>query len=205
MHSACRTGIDAHAAADTLGVVGRFRHVHVHLADLCAFAAGDAFIVIHLHLEEGNLIEQRVERAQRAQPLAKRPVEQYAQHDHRQQDAELPGEKLAERRPDAGVGKREGDRPLQHTLRAEILAEEGVAHAHVVHHQYRQQNDHHQQNCVFQISQGFELLCGKLFHGDIVQQLLQPAEGAEKTADEAPQQNAQQNEKARDIIGKAEL
>ena len=38
-----------------------------------------------------------------------------------------------------------------------------------------------------------------------MQQLLKPAEGTEKAADKAPQQNAQQNEKACDIIGEAEL
>ena len=38
-----------------------------------------------------------------------------------------------------------------------------------------------------------------------MQQLLKPAEGTQEAADEAPQQHAQQNEKACDIIGEAEL
>ena len=38
-----------------------------------------------------------------------------------------------------------------------------------------------------------------------MQQLLKPAEGTEEAADKAPQQHAQQNEKACDIIGEAEL
>ena len=38
-----------------------------------------------------------------------------------------------------------------------------------------------------------------------MQQFLKPAEGAQKTADKASQQDSQQNEKACDIIGKAEL
>ena len=51
---------------------------YTHLAGSGAFPAGDALILIHLHLEEGHPVEQGVERAQRAEPLAERPVEQYA-------------------------------------------------------------------------------------------------------------------------------
>ncbi len=69
-------------------MVGRFRHVHIHLAGSGAFPAGDALILVHLHLEAGTPVEQGVERAQRAQPLAEGAVEHHAQHDHRQQDAE---------------------------------------------------------------------------------------------------------------------
>ena len=54
---------------------------------------------------------------------------------------------------DAGIGKGQRDRPLQHALRTEVLAEEWVPHANVVHQKRRQQNDHHQQNGVFEIGQ----------------------------------------------------
>ena len=50
-------------------------------------------------------LNKRVERAQRAQPLAEGPVEQHAQYDHRQQDAEFPCKQAAQCRPDAGIGK----------------------------------------------------------------------------------------------------
>ena len=186
-------------------MVGRFRHVHVHLAGLGAFPAGDAFILIHLHLEEGHPVEQRVERAKRAEPLAEGSVKYDTQHDHRQQDAEFPCKQLAQRRPDAGIGKGQRDGSLQHALGAEVLAEEGVAHAHVVHKECRQQKDHHQQNGVLQVCQRLQLLCGELLRGDLMQQLLKPAEGTQKAADKAPQQHAQQNEEACDIIREAEL
>ena len=78
---------------------------------------------------------------------------------------------------------------LQHALRTEVLAEEWVPHANVVHQKRRQQNDHHQQNGVFEIGQRLQLLCGELFRGNFMQQLLKPSEGAEKAADEASQQN----------------
>ena len=186
-------------------MVGRFRHVHIHLAGSGAFPAGDALILVHLHLEEGHPVEQRVECAKRAEPLAKRPVEQHAQHDHRQQDAEFPCKQLAQRRPDAGIGKGQRDGSLQHALGAEVFAEERVSHANIVHKERRQQENHHQQDSVLEIGQWLELLCGELLRRDLMQQLLKPAEGTEEAADKASQQDSQQNEKACDIIGEAEL
>ena len=186
-------------------MVGRFRHIHVHLAGSGAFPTGDALTLVHLHLEKGHPVEQGVERAQRAQPLAEGTVEQYTQHDHRQQDAELPCKQLAQRRPDAGIGKGQRDGSLQHALGAEIFAEERVSHAHVVHKERRQQENHHQQDGVFQICQGLELLCGELLRRDFMQQFLKPAEGTQKTADKASQQDSKQNEETCDIIGKDEL
>ena len=186
-------------------MVGRFRHIHIHLAGSGAFPAGNALILIHLHLEEGHPVEQGVERAQRAEPLAERSVEQYAQRNHRQQDAEFPCKQLAQRRPDAGIGKGQRDGSLQHALGAEVFAEERVAHAHIVHKERRQQENHHQQDSVFQVCQRLQPLCGELLCRDFMQQLLKPAEGTEEAADKASQQDSQQNEKACDIIGETEL
>ena len=186
-------------------MVWRLGNIHIHLAGPRTGTAGYALIGVHPHLEKRYTVHDRVKGPQRAEPLAKRPVEQYAQHDHRQQDAEFPCKQLAQRRPDAGIGKGQRDGSLQHALGAEVFAEEGVAHAHIVHKERRQQEYHHQQNGIFQISQGLELLCGELLCRDLMQQLLKPAEGTEEAADKAPQQHAQQNEKACDIIGEAEL
>lgn len=186
-------------------MVGCLRYIYIHLAGSGAFPAGDALVLVHLHLKQGYPVEQGVERPQRAQPLAEGTVEQHAQYDHRQQNAEFPCKQAAQRRPDAGIGKGERDSPLQHALGAEVLAEEGISHAHIVHKERRQQEYHHQQNGIFQISQGFELLCGELLCRDLMQQLLKPAEGTEEAADEASKQDSQQNKKARDIVGKAEL
>ena len=109
----------------------------------------------------------------------------------------------AARMPELAGGQRDG--PLQHALGTEVFAEERVAHAYIVHQERRQQENHHQQYGVLEIGQWLELLCGELLRRDLMQQLLEPAEGAQKAADEPPQQNAQQDEKSRDIIGKAEL
>ena len=195
----------AHTAADALSVVGRFRHIHIHLAGFGAFSTGDALVFIHLNPEEGHPVEQRIERTQWAEPLAEGTIEHHAQHDHRQQDAELPGKQAPQCRSDAGIGKGQRNGSLQHTLRAEVLAEEGVAHAHIVHEERRQQKDHHQQNGILEVRQGLQLPCGELLRGNFMQQILKPPEGTQKSADKPSQKNSQQDEEAGDIIGKAEL
>ena len=195
----------AHTAADALSVVGRFRHIHIHLAGFGAFSAGDALVFIHLNPEEGHPVEQRIECTQWAEPLAEGTIEHHAQHDHRQQDAEFPGKQAPQCRSDAGIGKGQRDGSLQHTLRAEVLAEEGVAHAHIVHEERRQQKDHHQQNGILEVRQGLQLPCGELLRGNFMQQILKPPEGTQKSADKPSQKNSQQDEEAGDIIGKAEL
>ena len=195
----------AHTAADALSVVGRFRHIHIHLAGFGAFSAGDALVFIHLNPEEGYPVEQRIECTQWAEPLAEGTIEHHAQHDHRQQDAEFPGKQAPQCRSDAGIGKGQRDGSLQHALRAEVLAEEGVAHAHIVHEERRQQKDHHQQNGILEVRQGLQLPYGELLRGNFMQQLLKPPEGTQKSADKPSQKNSQQDEEAGDIIGKAEL
>ena len=87
----------AHTAADALSVVGRFRHIHIHLAGFGAFSTGDALVFIHLNLEEGHPVEQRIECTQWAEPLAKWAVKHHTGNNDRQQDTELPAEQLAER------------------------------------------------------------------------------------------------------------
>ena len=186
-------------------MVGRLGHVHIHLAGLGAFPAGDALAFIHLHLEQGYLVQQGIDRTQGTEPLAEGAIEHHTQYDHPKQDAAFPSKERTQCRSNTGMDKRQRDRPLQHALRAEVLAEEGVAHPHIVHKKRRHQAYHPQQNCVFQIRQWFELLCGALFRWDLVQQLLKPTEGTQKAAEETPQQNPHQQEETCDIIGKAKL
>ena len=203
-HGVCGTGTDAHPTADALGVVGCLGHIHIHLAGFGAFPTGDALAFVHLHLEQGHLVQQGIERSQRTEPLAEGTVEHHAQHDHRQQDAEFPCKQAAQRRPDAGIGQRQRDGPLQDPLWAEVFTEERVAHAYIVHQKRRQQKDHHQQHGVLQVCQRPEPLCGELLRRNLMQQLLKPAEGTQKAADKASQQDSQQNEETCDIIGEAE-
>ena len=186
-------------------MIGRLRHVHIHFAGSGTFSAGYALVFVHLYLKEGHPVEQCVKRPQWTEPLAEGTVEYHAQHDHRQQDTEFPCKQAPQRRPDAGIGKGQRDGTLQHALWAEVFTKERIAHAYIVHKERRQQEDHHQQYSVLEIGQGLEFLCGELLRRDFMQQFLKPAEGTQKTADKASQQDSQQNEETCDIIGKAEL
>ena len=58
-------GFHAHPAADAFGVVGGLGNVYVHLAGLCTGSARDAFVGVYAHLEQRDLVQQRIERAQR--------------------------------------------------------------------------------------------------------------------------------------------
>ena len=198
-------GADALAAADALRVVGGLGDVHVHLAGARAFAAGDALARVDLNAEQGDLVHQRVKRAERADPLAERAEKQHAQNDDRDQNDQLARKQRAQRRADALVCGCERDRALQHTLRADVLAEIRISHAHVVDDERRQQYHGQQQDDVFQIGQRPELFRRQLFARDFMQQLLQPAERAQKAADEPPEQHAEQDQNAGDIIRKAEF
>ena len=90
---------------------------------------------VYAHLEQRDLVQQRIERAQRAQPLAEGAVEHYTAHNDCQQNAGLLCEQLAQCGADARIGQGKGNGTFQHTLRAEILAEERVAHAQLVDRQ----------------------------------------------------------------------
>ena len=110
-------GADALAAADALRVVGGLGDVHVHLAGARTFAAGDALARVDLDAEQGDLVHQRVKRAERADPLAERAEKQHTQNDDRDQNDQLARKQRAQRRADALVCGGERDRALQHTLR----------------------------------------------------------------------------------------
>lgn len=159
---------------------------------------------VYLHLKQGNAVEQRVKRAQRAQPFAERPPEQHAEKNHGGQHSRLPGEQCAERRANAGVHQGERDRALEDSLRTQVFAEDRVAHAELVHQNGRQQHYHHEQHGVLEIPQRLQPFGGQLRGGDMVQQLLKPAERAEKAADEPSEQHAQQDQQAGDVIAEAE-
>ncbi len=152
-------------------------------------AAGYALVGVHPHLEKRYRFMQRIKRAQRAEPLAEWAVKHHAATRPPAgyscfQVNSLPS---AARMPALVSG--EGNRALQHTLRAEILAEERIAHAHLIDNKRRQQHHHDQQHRIFQISQRLQTLGGALGRWDLVQKLLKPAKRAEKAADKPSQQH----------------
>ena len=62
----CRADFDTFAAADTLWRVGRLISRYIHLADIRAFAAFRAFILINAVAVEADRVEERIECAQGA-------------------------------------------------------------------------------------------------------------------------------------------
>ena len=172
-------------------MVWRLGNIHIHLAGPRTGTAGYALIGVHPHLEKRYTVHDRVKGPQRAEPLAKWAVKHHTGNNDRQQDTELPAEQLAERGAYPCIGQREGDCALQHTLRAEILAEERITHSHLIDNKRRQQHHHDEQHGVFQISQRLQTLSGALGRWDLMQKLLQPAKRAEKAADKPSQQHPQ--------------
>ncbi len=159
-------------------MTGGFQDLHVHLAGLGAFATGDALAFIHPNLEKGDPVEEGVEGAQGAEPLAEGTKEDDGQADGGQEDPQLPGEELAQGCSDTGVDDGKGDGPFQNTLRAEVLAEEGFSKADLVDHENGEEEDHEDQDDILEVGQGFEPLGRELFGRNFVQNFLEPAEGA---------------------------
>lgn len=50
-------GFHALSAADTFGVVWRFRNVYIHTADLLTFSAGHAFSCVYLNAQQGHTVK----------------------------------------------------------------------------------------------------------------------------------------------------
>ena len=104
-------------------MIGCFCHIHIHFAGSGAFPTGNTFALVHLHLKKGHPVHQGIKCSQRTKPFTEGAIEQYTQHKDYQQNGEFPCKKRAKCRPDAGIGNRQRDRPLQHTLRTEVFAE----------------------------------------------------------------------------------
>ena len=129
-------GADALAAADALRGVGGLGDGHVHLAGARAFAAGDALARVDLNAEQGDLVHQRVKRAERADPLAERAEKQHAQNDYRNQHNKFPRKQFSQCRTDTFVDCRKWQRTLKHTLRTYIFAKIWVAHPQIIYYEH---------------------------------------------------------------------
>ena len=111
---------------------------------------------------------------------------------------------MSQRRSNAGIGNGQRNGALEHALRTDVFAKERISHPQVVDHQHRQQYHSKQQHEVFDIRKRLELFCRKLFAGNLMKQLLQPAKRAQKAAYKASQQHAEQNERTGYVVGKVE-
>ena len=186
-------------------MVGAFCDVNVHLAGFCTGAAGNALALVNFHLEKRHAVQQRIERSQRTDPFAERPVNKHTCRDHRQQNAGFPGEQRSESVSYALVRCRQRNSALHDSLWANILAEERVAHSKLVYNDQRKHYHKNRQYDVFQIPQRLQLSGGQLRYRDLMQKLLKPAERAQEAADKSSQKHSHKNQRARDIVGKLEF
>ena len=105
----------------------------------------------------------------------------------------FPCEQRAERGTNTGIDCRQRQRALENPLRTQVFAEERIAHAEFVCDKYGQQHHHDQQHRIFHIAERLQPFGGQLGRGDFVQQLLKPAERAQKAADKPSEQHAEQD------------
>ena len=175
-------------------MVGAFGNVNVHLAGFCAGAAGNALALVNFHLEKRHAVQQRIERSQRTDPFAERPVNKHTCRDHRQQNAGFPGEERSESAAYALVRCRQRNSALHDSLWANILAEERVAHSKLVYNDQRKHYHKNRQYDVFQIPQRLQLSGGQLRYRDLMQKFLKPAQSAQETAEKAKVELRKENE-----------
>ena len=85
----------AGTAPDALRTVGRLIDGDVHWAGLLAGPADNTGLLIHLKAVQRNRIKQPVNRPQRTEIPAERPMYRHREYDHNQENQYLPGKKRA--------------------------------------------------------------------------------------------------------------
>ena len=198
--------LGALAAAYALERGGVLGYVDIHLADTGAFATFDALVRIDMVLQERDLVEQRIEGPEGADPFAERSIEHDAQKRNCRQYAELHGEEAAQRGPDARIGKGQRDGALKYALRAYVLAEVRVSHPHGILDEGGKGPDHYDQDAILEVTQAFESPRAELLgKRDFVEQILNPAEGTEETTYEPSQKRSYEDQNPSYIVGETEL
>ena len=116
--------IDTFAAADAFMIRDM---ADIHLAMIYALAAADTLAVFHSDTEEGELVEQAVNGAQRAQEPAEHPEDKYRSSEQAYKQQEFPGKQGAQHGKVAlvhGVGQQR-NAALQGACGTDVLAERG--------------------------------------------------------------------------------
>ena len=175
---------------------------HVHAAVSHARAAAVAAGRVHLHAHDGELAEQAVDRAQRAEEAAKAPVAEHAGKADDQQDDELAGEEDAQHGEVArvvGVCEQE-DRALKGARGTDVLAEARQRHAVGNAVPGRNPHDENRQEDEFEPGEcAGDAALFQLRRGELVQQLLNQPQGAEPSADRAAEDQPVEHENAEDV------
>ena len=101
------------------------------------------------HAQDRHAVEQRINRPQRAEKAAERPVDEHGSNEHRRRYQRLPGKQPTGLRAQVFVGDHQGDAALKRAYGTKPLAEGRGEHAIDREEVQRQSDHHHHQHYVF--------------------------------------------------------
>ena len=166
---------------------------HVHAAAAHAGAAAAAAVLVDLHTDDAEAVEQTVDRAKRTKETAEAPVaEDTGQSDH-QHDAPFAGKQDPQHAKHPGVGRVDqmAHRAFRGSCRTDVFAESRQGHvvAQAVDQRY---GDH--EHCQDHILQPGQCPGDRVFPdlgcGDLMQQFLDQSKRAQPAADGPSQDHA---------------
>ena len=175
---------------------------HVHAAGTYAAATAAATAAVHFHADDIKAVEKAVDRSQGADKTAEGPVAEYAQQPDEEHDDKLPREQ------DAQHGKlfrvyrvcQEAYGPLKSPGGADIFAE--ARQRHVVPEPIPQRDGNckdREKNVLQPAEDAGNAGLSDFRRGDLVQQLLNKAQGTEPAADRAAEYDTVEQDDAEHI------
>ena len=169
-----------------------------------AASAMDTSFRINAIIQKRHPVEERIDSAERAEPLAERPIDENAEPCKEREDDYFPGKKLADGPADSHIRKTQRNPSFQNPLRTDELAESRRAKTVWIPKKKRKQQDKKQKDPIFQPAQTTEAGRGEFPRGNVVEQVLESAERTEKAADKAPEKRPKEDQNPRHVIGKVE-
>ena len=174
----------------------------IHLAAAHAGAAAVAAVLIYFDADESQLVEEAVDRAERADKAAEGPVAEDAGSSDDDHDHEFASEEDLQHREVArvlGVGE-EADSALKSACRTDVFAK--ARNCQVVAHPVPHGNcdDKYREDHIFEIGErARHAALFDLGSRDLVQELLDKAQGAQPPADRSAQGQPEDHDNAQHI------
>ena len=168
--------------------------INVHAACSAAFAAVDAFVFLHAQAVKANLVEQAVNRAERADGFAEKTVDQHAGAERKHKHGEFDIEKRTDGLTQLLACAQQRDAAKERSGRTNPLAKGRFAHAHKVSDGNGQQQHQNQQHGVFPVACLMRQV--KLRGFDGADEVLYKTKWAKESADKPSKQYAYRQQKA---------
>ena len=125
--------------------------VHLHLTDLCADSAAGTFLIIYPVSEHRDGIEYRIDRSQRTNIFAERPVDQNRENDGNRQQHIFPCIQPSHRASHGLVEQDKGNPSLQRPGRTDQLTEIRRPLSQDIHQEHRQKDHKYNKYHIFQL------------------------------------------------------